>query len=152
MSADKVEAIKEKRKQYYQKHRIEICKKIMGIYCERSIEKIQKVYSREVQDLFHEYPFEEYGERLIIIILRQYGIRDNSYEYAECFETGVMAYLYSINRFAVIKRIYVKAYIKKVIKIYIKCALVICNESKNICNENGFKHVELDQIENSNKY
>ncbi|MBC8589655.1 hypothetical protein [Wansuia hejianensis] len=152
MPADEVDEIKEKRKQYYQKNRIEICKKTIGIYCDRSIEKIQKVYSREVKALYEKYPFEEYGDRLIKTILLQYGIREGKYECAECYEAGVMAYVYSMNRFAVIECIYIKAYIKKIINIYIKCALVICNESRNICKENGFRHIELDQIDNINKY
>ena len=37
-----------------------------------------------------------------------------------------------------------EAYIKKMIRIYIICALVIYDESYNICKENGFKEVRLD--------
>lgn len=105
-----------------------------------------------MKTLFNRFPYEEYGERLIKIALRQYGIRVNSYEYTECADAGMMAYMYSINRCAVINCIYVEAYLNKVIRIYIKCALVIYNEYKNICKEHNFKLVELDNLDNMNKY
>lgn len=113
---------------------------------------MQKIYSEEVKKLLVEYPFEKCGEKLIKNIIYQYNIRNYSYEYDECFDAGMQAYLYSIHRCAAIKCFYVESYIKKVMRIYIKCAIVICNESRNICKENGFKNVELDQIENNNKY
>lgn len=152
MNAEEVDRIREKRKRYYQRHRIEICRKTIGIYCERSIMRTQKVYSYAVEKLSQQYPFDSYGERLIKHIIRQCNIRENNYKYAECFDAGMLAYLYSLNRCVVIKCTHVEAYMKKVIRIYVKCALLICNEGRNICEEHGFKLVSLDQIENINKY
>lgn len=153
MNAEKVDWVREKRRQYYQQHRIEICKRTIGMYCERSIMRTQKVHSHAVEKLSQQYPFDTYGEGLIKRIIRhQCNIRENDYKYAECFDAGMLAYFYSLNRCVVIKCVNVEAYMKKVIRIYVKCALVICNEGRNICEEHGFKLISLDQIENINKY
>lgn len=112
---------------------------------------MQKVNSLEVQKLFQEYPFNLY-EKIIRSIIQKHNIRNNSYEYDECFDAGMMAYIYSLNRCAFINCNYIDAYIKKVIHIYIKCAIVISNDGKNICIENGFRLIRLNQIENNNKY
>ena len=150
------EKCKDKRReysrQYYEKNYLEICKKTLGIYCETSIEKIQKTHSEEVNRLFDEFPYEKYGERLIKNVLNQLDIKPNSYEYAECIEAGMMAYVYCINRFAVIKCVYIEAYLNKVIKIYVKCTLIICRESQNICRENKFKLIELDNLDNIGRF
>lgn len=105
-----------------------------------------------MKTLLEKFPFEKYGDGLIKIALYQYGIRVNSYEYSECFDAGMMAYFYSISRCAVINCIHVRAYLNKVIRIYIKCALVICSEAHNICKENNFKLIEIDNIDNINKF
>lgn len=131
---------------------MEICKKTIGVYCETSIEKIQKTHFEEVKELFDLFPYEKYGERLIKKVLSQLDIKPNSYEYAECFDAGMMAYIYCINRFAVIKCVYFEAYLNKVIKIYAKCALIICRESRNICKENNFKLVELNNLDITGRF
>ena len=51
ITAEKKEELKEKRKLYYQNNKFEICKKTLGIYSERSIYKVQKIYSEEVKKL-----------------------------------------------------------------------------------------------------
>ena len=102
--------------------------------------------------MFDEYPYEKYGEKLIKLVLYQLHVNPSSYEYEECIDAGMMAYLYCINRFAVIKCIYIEAYLKKVIKIYIKCALIISRESQNICKENKFKLIELDNVDNMDRF
>lgn len=139
-------------KQYYEENYFQKCKNTIGEYCERSIARIQKTHFKEVEELFHEFPYEKYGERLIKKTLNQFNLRPNDYEYAECTDAGMMAYIYCINRFAVIKCVHAEAYLNKVIKIYIKCALFICRDSRNICQEHNFKLVELDNVDNIDKF
>ena len=38
----------------------------------------------------------------------------------------------------------VEAYTKKLIRIYVICALVIYNERRNICKENNFREINID--------
>lgn len=64
----------------------------------------------------------------------------------------MLAYLYSIHRCAFMSYNHVAAYIKKMIKIYIICALVVYDDSKNLCKANGFKEIKLNADESANKY
>lgn len=105
-----------------------------------------------MQKLYSEFPYEIYGERLIRKVLYQYGIRHTSREYADCVDAGAMAYMYCISRFAIIKCFHVEAYLNKVIKIFINCALIISNEDRYICREHNLKHIHLDNMNNINRF
>lgn len=150
------EKYKERRReysrQYYKKNYLEICKKTIDVYCESSIDRIKKTHFEEVNELYGVFPYEKYGERFINKALSQLGVGSNDYEYTECMDAGMMAYMYCIHRFAVIKCVYTNAYLNKVIKIYVKCALVVCRESRNICKKHNFKLIELDNIDNTDKF
>ena len=90
------------------------------------------------------YPFEEYGEIFIIRALRRYGIYPAHGMYADCYDAGMLAYLYSIHRCAFMGYTYTEPYIKKMVRIYIICAIAVYKETKNLCRVNGFTEIRLD--------
>lgn len=131
---------------------MEKCRKTIHEYCYKSIKHIGKTRAKEVEELYSKFPYEKFAKGLILKTVNQFGVRQNSYEYDDCFDAGMMAYIYCIHRFAVIDCIYKRAYMYKVISIYIKCAIIVSSESRNICKENHFKLIELDNLDNRNRF
>ena len=102
-----------------------------------------------VEEMYERYPYEEYGDKIAKIILRKRGIYDNSLAYQECYDAAITAYLYSMHRCAIASGVSVRAYIYKMIGIYVNAALVIYDDSKNICMENNLQKIAIDDPNNS---
>jgi hypothetical protein len=146
MTSEQREHLKLQRKQYYQKHQIVICKKTIGEYCYRSIEKVQNTCPEKVLRLVDKYPFDAFAVHQLHRQLWRYRILPSQALYDDCYDAGMLAYLYSIARCAYMGYSNVEAYITKMIRIYVNCALVIYQDSKNLCRENNFKELHIDQL------
>jgi hypothetical protein len=136
--------IKERRRKYYEENKYAICNKTLNIHCVNKIQKVRNLYIDKVNEYISRYPFEIYADCYIKKRLALHRIHSNHSHYADCYDAGMMAYLYSVHRCAEMSYAHVEPYIKKVICIYIVCALVINNDSKNLCNANGFREIKLD--------
>jgi len=131
-------------KRYYEKNKIEICTKLLNQYTYNSIETMYALHRKDIISNLEKYPFEKYGEKIIKNQLRYMKISQTHISYDECYDAGMMAYLYSVYRCAVKSYENVVAYIKKLVRIFITCALNIYCDTKKICRQNGFSEVRLD--------
>jgi hypothetical protein len=134
-----------KRAEYYAQNRYTICYKTLNVGCFKSMESVRILCPERISEYFERYPFEIYAEKQIKRQLSKNGINPSRDQYAECYDAGMLAYLYSIHRCSALNCDYVMPYIQKMIRIYVICALVVSNETKNLCRENGFTEFRLDR-------
>ena len=146
------ETLLAKKREYYEKNRYRLCNYSLNCYCLKAIEKIRNSCPDEVDSYMKSYPFEECAEIFIRRALRRHGIYPSHGVYDDCYDAGMMAYLYSIHRCAAMKYTHTQAYIKKMIRVYIICAIVIYYEAKNLCRTNGLREIRLDAETSINKY
>lgn len=144
--------LKEKRRKYYEANKITICTNTLNKYCVNKIQKIRDSCGDKIADYIKRYPFEKCAERYLRKQLHIFKIHPSVSHYDDCFSAGMMAYLYSIHRCAEMSYDHVEPYIKKLIRIYIICALVIHNDAKNLCRENGFSEIRLDAESSYGKF
>jgi hypothetical protein len=144
--------IRQKRREYYDKNKYTLCNNTINVYCIAKIEKVRSLYMDRVGEYINRYSFEEYADSYIRKQLSIYKINKSHSHYDDCYDAGMMAYLYSVHRCAEMSYSHVEPYIKKLIRIYIICAIVIHNDSKNLCKENNFSEVRLDSEASSDKY
>ena len=142
------EARKEKRRQYYKENCYRLCDNSLNHYCPKAIAQIVKLCPDAVSAYYLRYPFEEFGEPSIKRQLSNYRVFAHQARYQDCYDAGMMAYLFSIHRCAYMGIENVRAYINKMIRIYVICALVIYDDAKNLCKANGFKEVRIDTEQN----
>ena len=135
----------EYRKKYYEKNRYELCKNTINDFSHKRIAFFYRNYKEEIDEYLLKYPYDEYGDKIIKYYLYRMEIYKSKAVYDDCYDAGMTAYLYSVYICAATAKDYVVPYIKKVVNIYIKCALVVANETKNICKENNFIPVYLDK-------
>ena len=102
------------------------------------------MFPDRVDEYTNRYPFEEYAERYIKRELYIHEIFSTQDRYADCFDAGMLAYMYSIHRCAAMQYDYAAAYIKKMIRIYVICAVVVYSDTKNLCQMNDFREIRLD--------
>jgi len=143
---------KEKRRKYYEDNKYDICNKTLNKYCVKKIEEVRNLYIDRVNDYIGRYPFEKYADCYIKRELYKYKIFSMHDRYADCYDAGMMAYLYSVHRCAEMLYSHTEAYIKKLIRIYIVCALVIYDDTKNLCHTNGFREIRLDTDAHFDRY
>ncbi|RZS94228.1 hypothetical protein EV209_2598 [Cuneatibacter caecimuris] len=129
-----------------------LCKKQLYIYLPSSIQKIHEAAGDKVKALFAAYPFEIYGDPFIKRALRRFEVKYSSLAFQECYDAASDAYLYSIHRCAWRGYDFVEFYIRKMIPISIRWALVICDEGKNICQANGLSRICLDDPDQERKW
>lgn len=92
------------------------------------------------------YPFEQVAARAIRVKIAGFGISRGKGEYDDCYDAGMLAYLYTMHRCAALNCDYVIPYLLKMIRIYIRCALVIYRDSHNICRVNNLKECNIDRL------
>ena len=146
------ERIRAKQDKYYEKNRYAICHKKLNRYCFDSMEKIKSLCPDRIDEYTKQYPFEEYADRYIKRTLYLCRIFPNQSRYADCYDAGMVAYLYSIHRCAAMLYTHVAAYIKKMIRIYIICTINIHNDGKNLCEANNFKEIPINAEAYIGKY
>ena len=133
-------------RKYYKENRYDLCKKTIGDYSYKRIAALYKTHKTEIDAYLLKYPFEEYGDKVIKYYLRRESIKKSNFLYDDCYDAGIVAYLYSVYICAATSKDYVIPYIKKVVRKFIMCAIVVANETKNICKENGFDRVYFDKF------
>lgn len=131
-------------RQYCKEHKVENCRKTLSNYAYRSMERIKQQFPKAVERYLLLYPFEQYGDRIIRSTLSRNRIYCSYGEYDDCYEAGMLAYLYSIHRCAAMGCDYTVRYIRKMVRIYMICALVVYHDVKNLCQTNGFHEIRLD--------
>ena len=140
------------RRRYYEKHRVSLCKKRLDDETFLCVERAQVACPEAVEQYLLRYPFEQYGDRLIRSVLFQNGVYSSHAAYADCYDSGMLAYLYSIHRCAAMSYDHVVPYLRKMIRVYMICALVVYRDAENLCRANNFREVRLDAEVNGRCY
>ena len=143
---------KERRRKYYEKNRYYICNYVLNVHCPKAIDHVSKICPDAVSEFYIRYPFEIYGEPFIVKRLSSCRITSVQAKYQDCYDAGMFAYLFSIHRCAYLGFEHVEAYIKKMIRIYVICALAIYDDTKNLCKLNGLKEVRMDADYHLDRY
>ena len=126
---------------YYEKNKYDICKKRVNQYLENSIRNVESFwknkYSKKIEEIEKKVPY--------------------NYEKWDKFSSIIVyeAYRYSIHRMTLRKPKTIKHinfYIRKMIKLFIVCTLIIFNEKNQICKTHGLKLVvEIGEEYNKEK-
>lgn len=138
-------ANKERIKQNNKDHEYEINRRLLHDYSLRSIEEIQAQIPEKVAQYMEQWPFQEIAHRRIVRQLYQYHIYSRDPLYQDCYDAGMLAYLYTIHRCAYMNYTHVEAYLGKMLSILIKSALIVGNEVKHICRQNHFQEYRLEE-------
>ena len=109
-------------------------------------------YSKKIEEIEKKVPYNyEKWDKFSSIILYEYSIQKNNECYDDCKSIVYEAYRYSIHRMTLRNRKTVKHinfYIRKMVKLFIVCTLIIFNEKRQICKTHGLKLVD----ENGEEY
>lgn len=124
----------------------------MDEYIPKVIETARMKAPEPIAKYYEKFPFDHYAEPHIKRNLRVNKIREHKLAYQECYEAGILAYMYSISRCVYSKIENVEGYIRKMIRISFVWGITIFDEGRNICSQNGFSRVHVDSPENSRKY
>lgn len=114
------------------------CRRTLGTATFTAMERVRRS-GGDVDAYFARFPFEEYAEQTIKKRLAFYGIRPGNSAYDEGYDAGMLAYLYSMHRCAALACDYAVPYLRKMIRIYINCALLLSRDAENLCRINGFR-------------
>ena len=131
---------------YHQQHCVSISQKTIGEYCYHTIEQIQQKCPNKVGRLWEQYPFEGFASQRLRRQLRYFHIYPSQARYDDCYDAGMMTYLYTIHHCAYMGYSYVEAYMTKLICIYLICAVIVFPDAQNLCRENNLWELNLDQL------
>lgn len=123
--------------------------KVIGEYCYRAMDKVRGRCEKEVNRLYEKYPYDGFAEKKLHQSLKHKHIYEGQGYYADCVSAGMLAYMYSIHRRADMGYTNVEGYIAKMPRIYIICAIVVYRDAENLCAENGFRQIRIDQSNRS---
>ena len=123
--------------------------KVIGEYCYRAIERVKGSCEKKVNHLYEKFPYDGFAEKKLHQLLNREHIYEGQGCYADCVSAGMLAYIYSIHRCAYMGYANVEGYISKMLRIYILCAAVVYRDSDNLCKENAFRQIRIDQMERS---
>lgn len=129
---------------YYERNRQELCRRRIGEECFRAMEKVRMVCPERIEWYLEQWPFDAYADRRIKSQLWWWHIYPQHYLYDDCYDAGMLAYLYSIHRCAMMEYQHVDQYIAKMVRIFVICALNIGRDAENLCRENGLRPYHLD--------
>lgn len=129
---------------YYERNRYEICRRRIGEECFRAMERVKAVCPERIDRYLEQWPFDAYADRRIKSQLRWWHIYPQHHLYDDCYDAGMLAYLYSIHRCAMMEYEYVNHYIAKMVRIFVICALNVGREAENLCRENDLRLCRLD--------
>lgn len=139
---DKIRAAHRK---YWDANRYRLCRNKLEYECFHSMEGIQAQCRERIEQYMEQWPYEQFADAKIKGLLRRWGIYSQDKLYTDCYDAGMLAYLYSIHRCALMGYLYVEQYIAKMIRILIICALNVGREAENLCQANGFQLCALDE-------
>ena len=103
---------------------------------------------KKIKYLYEQFPYDSFAKKRLEQLLNREHIYDGQGCYADCVSAGMLAYMYSIHRCAYMDYNNVEGYIAKMLRIYILCAIVAYKDAENLCKENGFRQIRIDQMEN----
>lgn len=129
---------------YYERNRQEICRRRIGEECFRAIEKVKITCPERVERYLEEWPFDAYADRRIKSQLRWWRIDPQHSLYDDCYDAGMLAYLYSIHRCAMMEYRHVNQYIAKMVRVFVVCALNAGRDAEALCRENNLRLCSLD--------
>ena len=138
------ERLLEEKRAYYQANRYRICRNKLEHDCFRSMAAVQTQCRERVERYMERWPFEQFADGRIKGQLRRWGIYPQNKLYGDCYDAGMLAYLYSVHRCALMEYLYVEQYIAKMIRILVICALNVGREAEHLCQVNGFRLCLLD--------
>lgn len=138
-------AHRKEQRTYYQKNRYRLCQQKLEVYTVNSIRRIGVDCPDRVAQYMNIWPYEEWVEQLIRRQLSRWGIPKHHHLYADCYDAGMLAYLYTIHRCALMGYRHVVPYLIKMIRVLTICALVVGRETENICQTNYLRPYRLDQ-------
>ncbi len=125
--------------------KIRHCFRTLNQYVFAAMGRDRAACGERVDDYMKRYPFEQYAERVIRVKIARFGVCRHNGEYDDCYDAGMLAYLYTMHRCAALNCDYVIPYLLKMIRIYILCALVIYHDSHNFCRINNLKQLRIDK-------
>lgn len=131
---------------YFQRHCVSISRKTIGEYCYCAIERVRQECPEEVEQLLEQYPFVGFASKCLRRQLQRLHIYPSQAWYDDCYDAGMMAYLYTIHRCAYMGYSYVEAYMTKIIRIYLRCAVIVFRDTQNLCRDNNLQELNLDQL------
>lgn len=116
----------------------------------RSMASIQQQVPDIVSLFFEKWPFEMIAHKKILWLLQRNGIYSSNRLYDDCYDAGMLAYLYTLHRCALMDYQHVEAYLWMLIRIFINCAIVVgkreyptyCNDQW-ICTSSGEEKVSF---------
>lgn len=117
-----------------------------------SIKRIDVLIHDKIIQMYEKYPFNEYGEPYLKKKLKEYGISENKIAYAECCDTTIIGYMYSIHRCAYMNHSHVENYIKSMVIRCIKIGVVLANKEKYELQRDNYKLVYLDDERSKNRF
>lgn len=129
---------------YYERNRQELCRRRIGEECFRAMEKVKMVCPERIEWYLEQWPFDAYADRRIKSQLWWWHIYPQHHLYDDCYDAGMLAYLYSIHRCAMMEYQHVNQYIAKMVRIFVICALNIGRDAENLCRENNLRLCHLD--------
>ncbi len=129
---------------YYRKNKYEYCRKTLNEYSFAAIEKMKRAGVEKLEQYMIKYPWETEAERYTRRVLSRKNITRSNGCYDDCCSAAMVAYLYSVYRCAFMGYDHVEFYVKKMINIYIVCAIHVYHSVQMLCRENGFRQIEMD--------
>ena len=137
---------------YYVKNRVKLCENKIEVYMPNTIKKIGAIIPGDIIKLYEKYPFEIYGSPYLSKMLKTYGVRQNEVAFAECYEAGMLGYIYSIHRCAYKGYTHTENYIKFMLRCCIKMGLVLANKERYAMKSENYEMVYLDDEINRNRF
>ncbi len=131
-------------KKYYEENKYKICNRTLNIYPFKAMKKIEKAIPQKVKKYLKQYPWDSAMEKYMKNVLFRKNISISNGCYDDCCSAAMVAYMYSIYRCAFMEYDYVESYTKKMINIYIICAINIYNLTNNICKQNNLRRIDVD--------
>lgn len=135
---------KEQIRAYNRKNRYRQSQRLLNDYCLRSVETIQQQVPAQVSAYLEKWPFESLAHKRILWVLGKMGISPAHHLHQECYDAGMIAYLYTIHRCAYMNYTHVEAYLLKMIPILVRSALIVGGEVDHLCLHNGFREYRLE--------
>lgn len=129
---------------YYERNRYDLCRRRLGEECFRAMEKVKAVCPERIERYLEQWPFDAYADRRIKSQLWWWRIYPQHHLYDDCYDAGMLAYLYSIHRCAMMEYQHVNQYIAKMVRIFVICALNAGRETENLCRENDLRLCHMD--------
>lgn len=129
---------------YYERNRYELCRRRIGEECFRALERVRTACPERVEHYLAQWPFDSGTERRIRAQLHLWHIYPQHHLYDDCFDAGMLAYLYTIHRCAMMEYQYVGRYFQKMLRVFIICALNAGREAETLCQANDLRLCRLD--------